>query len=518
MTPILMLLWIPITAAPTLAWSTPGLVPLQASTLLAVPFENAEDDTCLLLRNGRFRVTVLASSQPNKRMTPVRGVSLRHETGTDETGYFYFEDPENIDLTVRVFDGCSFNNHFWVFTASLTKVAYEITVTDTLTNLSKIYSNPLGQQSPPIQDTEAFATCPVPPPAAAGEKVTAPARLKAGDTMRLHNGRFEVQVDYEIPGEMGPGTVGIETQTSGAFWLRDRSDFNIYLQIIDGRAINGHYWFAWTSLTGANYHLRVLDTLTNRTRVFANPLNTSTFGTDTLFTDRGTQQLVFPWISNSDQFDSTLIVNNNNCIDASVTLEARRASGEPEIAKRLIPASGFFRESAASLFPEFFGSGYSVLLTSDIPGIHGSWFSNNLHTISGASPAQGVAIQVPSEITSPLPENARVARGLLFGYLPVENNFFSAPVITNVGDEPTDISLYFYDQQGNLALSQPQAIQGLEPFRPFATVTSELFFSGNFSMVAHSEDQPLTGVIFLFNSDGEPAISNATGIDFIPPN
>jgi hypothetical protein len=43
-----------------------------------------------------------------------------------------------------------------VFSGGLTNVAYTITVTDTVTGISKTYSNPQGTPSQPIQDTNAF--------------------------------------------------------------------------------------------------------------------------------------------------------------------------------------------------------------------------------------------------------------------------------------------------------------------------------------------------------------------------
>jgi hypothetical protein len=35
-----------------------------------------------------------------------------------------------------------------------------VRVTDTLTGRTRTYSNPLGMAAAPIQDTQAFATCP----------------------------------------------------------------------------------------------------------------------------------------------------------------------------------------------------------------------------------------------------------------------------------------------------------------------------------------------------------------------
>ena len=60
----------------------------------------------------------------------------------------------------RSWDGCGFNGHFWVFAATATDVEYTLQVTDMQTGEVREYNNALGQRSPAITDTSAFATCP----------------------------------------------------------------------------------------------------------------------------------------------------------------------------------------------------------------------------------------------------------------------------------------------------------------------------------------------------------------------
>lgn len=79
---------------------------------------------------------------------------------SDDSGTFFFFDPDNTELLLEVIDGCSFNNHFWVFYGATTNVEFELTVTDTQTDQSRVYDNFLGQAAPAITDTRAFATCP----------------------------------------------------------------------------------------------------------------------------------------------------------------------------------------------------------------------------------------------------------------------------------------------------------------------------------------------------------------------
>ena len=79
---------------------------------------------------------------------------------TPDSGYFWFFDPANVELTVKVLNGCAVNNHYWVFAAGLTNVNVVLTVTDTQTGQTKSYTNPQGRTYLTILDTGAFATCP----------------------------------------------------------------------------------------------------------------------------------------------------------------------------------------------------------------------------------------------------------------------------------------------------------------------------------------------------------------------
>jgi hypothetical protein len=75
---------------------------------------------------------------------------------TSDTGMFWFFSSNNIEIIIKVVSGCAFNSRIWVFAGGLTNVAYTITVTDTVTGVSKTYSNPQGTPSQPVQDTDAF--------------------------------------------------------------------------------------------------------------------------------------------------------------------------------------------------------------------------------------------------------------------------------------------------------------------------------------------------------------------------
>jgi hypothetical protein len=117
-------------------------------------FANAPFGQALLLRNGRFKVEASWAQSDGSTGTG-NPVQL-----TPDTGYFWFFEASNVELVVKVLDGCGFNNRYWIFASGLTNVNVTLRVTDTLRGVSKTYVNPQGTAFQPIQDTNGFATCP----------------------------------------------------------------------------------------------------------------------------------------------------------------------------------------------------------------------------------------------------------------------------------------------------------------------------------------------------------------------
>jgi len=111
-------------------------------------------DTRLCLTGARFRVEATWTT-PGGNTGAGRAVEL-----TSDTGYFWFFDQTNVEVVVKVLDGCGVNGRYWVFAGGLTNTRVRITVTDTRTGASKQYNNPQGAAFQPIQDTGAFASCP----------------------------------------------------------------------------------------------------------------------------------------------------------------------------------------------------------------------------------------------------------------------------------------------------------------------------------------------------------------------
>ncbi len=75
---------------------------------------------------------------------------------TADTGTFWFFDPDNVELVVKVLDACPVNGHRWVFAAGLTSVGVELEVEEVGSEITRTYQNPVDTPFLPVQDTRAF--------------------------------------------------------------------------------------------------------------------------------------------------------------------------------------------------------------------------------------------------------------------------------------------------------------------------------------------------------------------------
>lgn len=122
--------------------------------LAGLAFSGSLPGPALLLQGGRFKV------EANWRLPNGSNGSAQPVQLTPDTGYFWFFDPNNVEIVIKVLNGCGVNSRFWVFAGGLTNVLTEIRVTNTATGVMKTYTNPQGKAFQPIQDTAAFASCP----------------------------------------------------------------------------------------------------------------------------------------------------------------------------------------------------------------------------------------------------------------------------------------------------------------------------------------------------------------------
>lgn len=108
----------------------------------------------LALGQGRFEVQVTWGKPGGER-----GVATG-EALTADTGVFWFFGPDNVELVVKVLDACQGAGRYWFFAGGLTDLEVEIKVRDTENGATRTYRSPLGTAFSPLQDTNAFASCP----------------------------------------------------------------------------------------------------------------------------------------------------------------------------------------------------------------------------------------------------------------------------------------------------------------------------------------------------------------------
>jgi hypothetical protein len=102
----------------------------------------------------RFRAT-MTFRLPSGSTTNAQAVPLA-SVGLSRGGAFHFGDSQNPEVLLKVLNGCSLNNQFWVFFAATTNLEYTIVVTDTVTGRRRSFSNSQGNPAQPVQETSAF--------------------------------------------------------------------------------------------------------------------------------------------------------------------------------------------------------------------------------------------------------------------------------------------------------------------------------------------------------------------------
>lgn len=139
---------------------TVRIIGSEGPPLIGRSLKVGQEGTCepsqstLCLQRGRFQVRALYDT--GEQVGPGRAI---HKT--EESGYFTFFDRDNVELVVKILDGCNTPfNTYWLFTAGLTNVGVRLQVRDTATGLSRSYFNPQRTPYPTVLDTRALPACP----------------------------------------------------------------------------------------------------------------------------------------------------------------------------------------------------------------------------------------------------------------------------------------------------------------------------------------------------------------------
>lgn len=221
------------------------------------------------LFNGRFSVEVAwRDHQGNSGYgQPVPDSNL--------SGFFWFFNPQNLELVVKVIDGRSVNGHFWFFYGALSDVEYWITVTDKTTGEKRQYHNAPGNLCGDA-DTKAFKA------AGSSSSVQAePLRIfesaascaGSPSALCLLGSRFRVEVQYRDPntGLVGTGVAVPRTDQSGTFWFFNPQNVELVVKVLDGRPLTGKFWVFYGALSDVEYRITVTDTVTGVSKQYNNP-------------------------------------------------------------------------------------------------------------------------------------------------------------------------------------------------------------------------------------------------------
>lgn len=282
----------------------------EASAMAGTTSGPCRDTERFLCLRNRFEVQV-NWTDPDDISGFGRGVATPVDL-SDESGLFWFFDQDNVELVVKVLDGRTFNGNYWVFFGALTDVEYWVTVRDTMGGGQRTYHNGpkemCGQRdifafSETTAVRAALAGRLAPPRAAPGVDLLAmeAAQLDAAEVgeavgncapgaerLCLLDGRFAVEVRFVDPsldsgaGSEAAGQVlpALTTRNSGFFWFFSDTNLELVTKILDGRAVNGRFWFLYGGLSDVAYTTTVTDMVTGSVATYINEAGSFCGGID----------------------------------------------------------------------------------------------------------------------------------------------------------------------------------------------------------------------------------------------
>jgi hypothetical protein len=94
----------------------------------------------------------------------------------------------------------------------------------------------------------------------------------------LFDSRFTVSADFKFAnGDQGfAQAVPLgDGNSSGYYWFFDVNNAEVLVKLINGCAVNGHFWFFAAGLTNLEVEIGIIDAQTGARRVYTNPANTA---------------------------------------------------------------------------------------------------------------------------------------------------------------------------------------------------------------------------------------------------
>lgn len=233
---------------------------LTGSVVAPKPCEPS--DTALCFYNGRFQAN-LKWRDPNGQWLDAKAQPL-----TNQSGAFYYQNSKNLEMLLKILDGGAINQNFWVFYGVLTDRETRLVVKDMFTNRTKTFTKPKGNLCGAAV-INAFPSEGTTSNIAANENTRA-GRIQNPENLELLAKRFQVKIDWRNPrnGSSGSGIATPYTDNSGFFWFFRPSNIEVLVKILNGKAINGHFWVFHGPMTDLEYAITVTDTVTNTIKTY----------------------------------------------------------------------------------------------------------------------------------------------------------------------------------------------------------------------------------------------------------
>lgn len=216
--------------------------------------------TTMCLLAGRYEAKV-AWRNPLNDTSGVGGA----QPFTDFSGFFWFTDPANLELMLKVLE---LDGAVKVFYGQLTDLEFELTLREVATGLTKVYINGPNNCGAIDQDFQGqlasvLATDKATPPAAARCRPDA-------DTLCLLSRRFQVEVEWrnQFNDETGRGQQNALSDLSGLFSYTDPRNVELLVKVLD---FGDRILFIWGALSDLEYTIRVTDTSNDVVKVYSNP-------------------------------------------------------------------------------------------------------------------------------------------------------------------------------------------------------------------------------------------------------
>jgi len=247
------------------------------------------DAATLCIQQNRFEIkTAWRDFEGNT------GVGYATKLGAG-SGDFWFFDPSNNELIIKVLDGTPLSGSYWVFWKALSNVEFDLSVRDTLTNQLLTYHNPSGFVPGGHLDTDTIfrpdgAGAPsqhydtqtdLPPngtptvhegndPSLIGPCVD------DGDRAKCFGNRFLVSGTWEdFQGGSGDAHVIRKSDLSGYFWFFDQNNYEVLFKVLDGKPLTPNYWVFDAGLTNVASTFTVVDKTTGNWYSQTNPSGVS---------------------------------------------------------------------------------------------------------------------------------------------------------------------------------------------------------------------------------------------------